>query len=60
MLTKQTSVRIPAGYLLGQRQYVFVIRARRRDGSDLYATPLRYGASTSTADALSALVTVDF
>ena len=57
--TKQTSVRIPAGYLLGQRQYVFVIRARSRDGADLYTTPLRSGASTSTADTITALVTTD-
>lgn len=60
LATKKTSVRIPAGYLLGQRQYVFVIRARRREGSDLYTTPLRYGASTSTAETLTALVTTDF
>jgi len=57
--TKQTSVRVPAGYLLGQRQYMFVIRARSRDGEDLYGTPLRMGASTSTADTLTALVTTD-
>jgi hypothetical protein len=57
--TKQTSVRIPAGYLLGQRQYVFVIRAKARDGADLYTTPLRSGVSTSTADTLTALVTTD-
>jgi hypothetical protein len=59
LATKKTSVRIPAGYLLGQRQYVFVIRARTRDGADLSMTPLRYGASTSTADTLTALVTTD-
>jgi len=57
--TKQTSVRVPAGYLLGQRQYIFVIRARSRDGEDLYSTPLRMGDSTSTADTLTALVTTD-
>jgi hypothetical protein len=57
--TKQTSLRIPAGYLLSQRQYIFVIRARSRDGADLYMTPLRFGASTSTADTLTALVTTD-
>jgi hypothetical protein len=57
LTTKQTSVRIPSGYLLGQRQYVFVIRARARDNVDLYTTPLRYGTSTSTADTLTALVT---
>jgi hypothetical protein len=58
LATKQTSLRIPAGYLLGQRQYVFVIRARTRDGEDLYSTPLRT-ASTSTAETLTALVTTD-
>lgn len=57
--TKQTSVRVPAGYLLGQRQYVFVIRARMRDNVDLYAKPMRAGASTSTADTLTALVTTE-
>lgn len=59
LATKQTSVRIPSGYLLGQRQYVFVIRARSRDSVDMYATPLRAGTSTSTAETLSALVTTD-
>lgn len=59
LATKQTSVRVPAGYLLGQRQYVFVIRARSRDGADLYTTPLRSGASVSTAETLTALVTTD-
>jgi hypothetical protein len=59
LATKQTSVRIPEGYLLGQRQYVFVIRARTRDGEDLYTTPLRSGTSTSTAETLTALVTTD-
>jgi hypothetical protein len=57
--TKKTSVRIPAGYLLGQRQYVFVIRARSRDNVDMYATPLRNGRSTSTAETLTALVTTN-
>ena len=59
LTTKQTSVRLPAGYLLGQRQYVFVIRARNRGSVDLYATPLRSAASMSTADTLTALVTTD-
>jgi hypothetical protein len=57
--TKQTSIRVPAGYLLSLRQYVFVIRARSRDGSDLYSTPLRNGASLSTAETVTALVTTD-
>lgn len=57
--TKKTSLRIPAGYLLGQRQYVFQIRARMRDNVDMYARPLRSGASTSSADTLTALVTID-
>ena len=59
LATKQTSVRIPAGYLFGQRQYVFLIRARSRDNVDMYSTPLRLGASTSMADTLTALVTTD-
>lgn len=59
MTTKQTSVRVPEGYLLGQRQYIFVIRARARDGADLYETPLRAGSSVSTAETLTALVTTD-
>jgi hypothetical protein len=59
LTTKRTSVRIPSGYLLGQRQYVFVIRARSRDGIDPYTTPLRYGTSTSTAETLTALVTTN-
>ncbi|HEY5952439.1 MAG TPA: hypothetical protein VIV40_43370 [Kofleriaceae bacterium] len=59
LATKQTSVRVPAGYLLGQRQYIFVIRAHTRDGADLYTTPLRNGTSTSTAETLTALVTTD-
>lgn len=59
LATKTTSLRIPAGYLLGLRQYVFVIRARMRDNVDLYATPMRTGASTSTAETLTALVTTD-
>ncbi len=57
--TKKTSVRIPEGYLLGLRQYVFVIRARMRDNVDMYETPLRTGASTSTAETLTALVTTE-
>jgi len=59
LATKQTSVRIPAGYLLGQRQYVFAIRARKRGAVDMYATPLRASASMSSADTLTALVTTD-
>lgn len=57
ILTKETSVRIPAGYLHGQRQYVFVVRARSREGVDVHGTPLRAGAQWSSADTLSALVT---
>jgi hypothetical protein len=59
LTTKQTSVRIPAGYLLGQRQYMFVIRARIRDTIDMYTTPLRAGTTSSSADVLTALVTTD-
>jgi hypothetical protein len=59
LVTKQTSVRIPSGYLLGQRQYVFVIRARIRQAVDVYTTPLRAGTSSATAETLTALVTTD-
>lgn len=57
MVTKQTSARIPEGYLLGQRQYIFAVRARNRTGVDVYTTPIRNGSSYSTAETLSALVT---
>jgi hypothetical protein len=56
VVTKQTSVRIPQGYLLGQRSYIVAVRSRNRQGIDVYATPLRNGASYSTAETLSALV----
>jgi hypothetical protein len=59
LVTKSTSVRIPAGYLLGQRQYVFVVRARIREGVDISTTPLRAGAQSSVADTITALVTTD-
>jgi hypothetical protein len=59
LTTKQTAVRIPAGYLYGQRQYVFSVRARQREGVDIYTNPLRLGASWSSAEMLSALVTTD-
>jgi hypothetical protein len=57
LVTKSTSVRIPEGYLLGQRQYVFLIRARTREGVDISTTPQRAGAQWSVADTLTALVT---
>lgn len=58
IVTKQTSLRIPQGYLLGQRQYVFSVRARNRSGIDVYTTPMRAGTiGWSSADVLSALVT---
>jgi hypothetical protein len=59
LVTKSTSVRIPAGYLLGQRQYVFVVRARIREGVDVSTTPLRAGTQSSVADTITALVTTD-
>jgi hypothetical protein len=59
LITKQTAVRIPAGHLYGQRQYVFSVRARQREGVDIYTNPLRSGASSSSAEMLSALVTTD-
>ena len=57
LTTKQTSVRIPTGVLLGQRQYVFSIIARMRQGVDIYTTPLRLGDTSATAETLTALVT---
>ncbi len=59
MVTKSTSVRIPSGYLLGQRQYVFAVRARVRSDVDVHSTPLRAGSEWASADALTALVTTD-
>jgi hypothetical protein len=59
LVTKSTSVRIPNGYLLGQRQYVFSIRARVRVGVDISTTPLRAGTESSSAEAVTALVTTD-
>ncbi len=59
MVTKQTSVRIPTGYLLGQRQYVFSVRARNRTGIDVYTTPLHNGDAWSMSEMLSALVTTN-
>ena len=56
MVTKQTSVRIPQGYLLGQRSYIVAVRSRNRQGVDVYLTPLHNGTSYSTAETLSALV----
>lgn len=59
IVTKETSVRIPAGFLLGQRQYVFSIKARNRTGVDIATTPLRAGTEWSSAEMLTALVTTD-
>jgi hypothetical protein len=59
LVTKSTSVRIPAGYLLGERQYVFVVRARNRENSDISTTPQRAGTQWSIAEQLTALVTTD-
>ncbi len=57
MVTKQTTLRVPQGYLLGQRSYIVAVRARNRQGVDVYTTPLHNGSSYSTAETLSALVT---
>jgi hypothetical protein len=57
LVTKSTTVRIPAGYLLGQRQYVFLVRARIREGVDISTTPLRAGTQSSVADTITAIVT---
>jgi hypothetical protein len=60
IVTKQTSVRIPMGYLLGQRQYVVRVTAHNRPGIDVALTPNHVGAQTFSADMLSALVTTNF
>ncbi len=59
LTTKQTAIRIPAGTLLGARQYVFSIRARIRENVDIYGKPLRAGDTSSSAEVLTALVTTD-
>ncbi|HUS32326.1 MAG TPA: fibronectin type III domain-containing protein [Kofleriaceae bacterium] len=59
LTTKQTSVRIPEGLLLGQRQYIFSIASRIRQGVDIYATPLQAGDTSSSAETLTALVTTN-
>lgn len=59
LTTKQTAVRIPAGSLLGGRQYVFSIRSRARENVDIYVQPLRSGATSSSAEILTAIVTTD-
>lgn len=59
LTTKQTDARIPAGTLLGGRQYVFSIRSRIRENVDIYTNPLRSGDTSSSAEVLTALVTTD-
>jgi hypothetical protein len=59
LTTKQTAIRIPAGVLLGGRQYVFSIRSRIRENVDIYAKPLRAGDTSSSAEVLTAIVTTD-
>jgi hypothetical protein len=60
LVTKATSVRIPQGYLLGQRQYVFRITAHQRQSVDVARTPFKLGQSSYSADVLSTLVTTNF
>jgi len=60
LVTKATSVRIPEGYLLGQRQYVFRITAHSRMGIDVAKTPFKNGLKSYSADVLSTLVTTNF
>jgi hypothetical protein len=60
IITKQTQVRIPMGYLLGQRQYVFRVTAHQRVGVDVALTPQKAGVRTYSADMLSHLVTTNF
>lgn len=59
LTTKLTTLRIPAGVLLGGRQYVFSIRSRIRENVDIYTTPLRVGETSSSAEVLTAIVTTD-
>jgi len=56
LTTKQTSLRIPTGFLLGQRPYVISITARMRQGVDIYTTPLQAGDTAASAEVLTALV----
>ncbi|HTL33322.1 MAG TPA: hypothetical protein VL326_09365, partial [Kofleriaceae bacterium] len=56
LTTKQTTVRIPTGMLLGQRPYIFSITARIRTGIDIYTTPLQAGDTAASAEVLTALV----
>jgi hypothetical protein len=56
LVTKATSVRLPYGYLLPQRQYVVVVTAHARANVDVSLTPFRAGLRSSSADALSALL----
>ena len=59
LTTKLTALRIPAGVLLGGRQYVFSIRSRIRENVDIYTTPLRAGETSSSVEVLTAIVTTD-
>ncbi len=56
VVTEATSVRIPDGNLLPQRQYVVAVRAENHVGVDVTLTPFRAGVRSHAADALSALL----
>jgi hypothetical protein len=56
VVTEATSVRVPQGNLLPQRQYVVAVRAEHHVGIDVTLTPFRAGMRSHTADTLSALL----
>ncbi len=60
VVSDATSVRIPSGYMLGQRQYVIEVTSRLRVGIDPPLTPFHMGTKSATADVLSALVNTAF
>jgi hypothetical protein len=60
LVTKATSVKLPAGYLLGQRQYVFKVTSHSRLGVDVGLTPQHGGGRAISAEVLSSLVTTNF
>ncbi|MGE5180811.1 MAG: hypothetical protein ACM31C_02055 [Acidobacteriota bacterium] len=60
VVSDATSVRIPSGYMLGQRQYVLEVTSRLRVGIDPPLTPFHMGMKSATAGVLTALVNTAF
>lgn len=60
VISDATSVRIPTGYMLGQRQYVIAVTSRVRIGIDASHVPFHDGMRSATADTLSSLVDTAF